>query len=199
MVPLPAPSVDTGAGLERLASILQGTDNNYDTDAFLPILDRIQELAGQTDDQRQEHLYRYRAIADHARACTFLIGDGVLPGNESRSYVLRMILRRAARFGKLIGFEEPFLADVADVVIDEMGDHYTDLRAKRDFILKHHHGRGGALPSHALHRPQPAGRHDRRSARARARRSSPARTPSSSGTPTVSPSTSPAMWLRRMV
>ncbi len=135
MVPLPAPSVDTGAGLERLASILQGTDNNYDTDAFLPILDRIQELAGQTDDQRQEHLYRYRAIADHARACTFLIGDGVLPGNESRSYVLRMILRRAARFGKLIGFEEPFLADVADVVIDEMGGHYTDLRAKRDFIL----------------------------------------------------------------
>ena len=135
MVPLPAPSVDTGAGLERLASILQSTDNNYDTDAFLPILDRIQELAGQTDDQRQEHLYRYRAIADHARACTFLIGDGVLPGNESRSYVLRMILRRAARFGKLIGFEEPFLADVADVVIEEMGGHYTDLRAKRDFIL----------------------------------------------------------------
>ena len=135
MVPLPAPSVDTGAGLERLACILQGTDNNYDTDAFLPILDRIQELAGQTDDQRREHLYRYRAIADHARACTFLIGDGVLPGNESRSYVLRMILRRAARFGKLIGFEEPFLADVADVVIEEMGGHYTDLRAKRDFIL----------------------------------------------------------------
>ena len=135
LVPLPAPSVDTGAGLERLATILQGTDNNYDTDAFLPIMDRIQELAGQTDAQRQEHLYRYRAIADHARACTFLIGDGVLPGNESRSYVLRMILRRAARFGKLIGFEEPFLADVADVVISEMGGHYTDLQAKRDFIL----------------------------------------------------------------
>jgi alanyl-tRNA synthetase len=133
--PLPAPSVDTGAGLERLASILQGTDNNYDTDAFLPIMARIQELSGQTDAQRQEHLYRYRAIADHARACTFLIGDGVLPGNESRSYVLRMILRRAARFGKLIGFEEPFLADLADVVVREMGGHYTDLVAKRDFIL----------------------------------------------------------------
>ncbi len=133
--PLPAPSVDTGMGIERLASILQGTDNNYDTDAFLPIMDRIQELAGHSDAQRQEHLYRYRAISDHARACTFLIGDGVLPGNESRSYVLRMILRRAARFGKLIGFEEPFLADVADVVISEMGGHYTDLQAKRDFIL----------------------------------------------------------------
>ena len=136
MVPLPAPSVDTGAGLERLASILQGTDNNYDTDAFLPIMARIQELAGHSDAQRQENLYRYRAIADHARACTFMIGDGILPGNEGRAYILRMILRRAARFGKLIGFEEPFLAGVADAVIDEMGGHYTDLVAKRDFILQ---------------------------------------------------------------
>jgi alanyl-tRNA synthetase len=136
MVSLPAPSVDTGMGLERLASILQGTDNNYDTDAFLPIMDRIQELAGQTDAERAENLYRYRAIADHARACTFLIGDGVLPGNESRSYILRMILRRAARFGKLIGFEGPFLAGVADKVIEEMGTHYADLIGKRDFILQ---------------------------------------------------------------
>jgi len=136
MIPLPAPSVDTGAGLERLASILQGTDNNYDTDAFLPIMDRIQELAEQTNEERREHLFRYRAIADHARACTFMIGDGVLPGNEGRSYILRMILRRAARFGKLIGIEEPFLAGVADKVIDEMGGHYTDLLAKRDFILE---------------------------------------------------------------
>ena len=136
MTNLPAPSVDTGAGLERLASILQGTDNNYDTDAFLPIMARIQELAGHSAAQRQENLVRYRAIADHARACTFLIGDGVLPGNESRSYILRMILRRAARFGKLIGFEQPFLAQVADTVIDGMAHHYVDLAAKRDFILQ---------------------------------------------------------------
>src|SRR5690606_25931226 len=119
----PAPSVDTGAGLERLASILQGKDNNYDTDAFVPIMNRIQQLAGQSDEQRQENLYRYRAIADHARSCTFMIGDGVLPGNEGRQYVLRMILRRAARFGKLLGFDRPFLALVADTVIDEMGRH----------------------------------------------------------------------------
>lgn len=136
LVPLPAPSVDTGAGLERLASILQGKDNNYDTDAFASIMDCIQELARQSDAERQEHLYRYRAIADHARACTFLIGDGVLPGNEGRQYVLRMILRRAARFGKVIGFDGPFLAQVADVVIQEMGGHYTDLPAKRDYILQ---------------------------------------------------------------
>ena len=136
LVPLPAPSVDTGGGLERFASILQGKDNNYDTDAFVPIMNRIQQLAGQSDAQRQENLYRYRAIADHARSCTFLIGDGVLPGNEGRQYVLRMILRRAARFGKLLGFDRPFLALVADTVIDEMGLHYTDLIAKRAYILQ---------------------------------------------------------------
>ena len=136
LTPLPAPSVDTGAGLERLASILQGKDNNYDTDAFTPIMNRIQQLTGHTDEQRREHLYRYRAIADHARACTFMIGDGVLPGNEGRQYVLRMILRRAARFGKIIGFDRPFLALVADAVIQEMGNHYTDLLPKRDYILQ---------------------------------------------------------------
>ncbi|OUC05751.1 alanyl-tRNA synthetase, partial [Litorilinea aerophila] len=87
LVPLPKPGVDTGAGLERLASILQRTDNNYDTDAFLPIMQRIQELAGHTDEERQAHLFRYRAIADHSRAITFLIGDGVLPGNEGRNYI----------------------------------------------------------------------------------------------------------------
>jgi alanyl-tRNA synthetase len=135
MTPLPAPGVDTGAGLERVASILQGTDNNYDTDAFLPIMHRLQALLRQSDAHRQQHLFRYRAIADHSRACTFLVSDGVLPGNEGRSYVLRMILRRAARFGKLIGFEQPFLARVAETIIDEMGGHYSELRQKRDFIL----------------------------------------------------------------
>jgi alanyl-tRNA synthetase len=135
LIPLPAPSVDTGAGLERVASILQGKDNNYDTDAFAPIMDRIQQLLEEDDEHRQANLARYRAIADHSRAVSFLIADGILPGNEGRSYVLRMILRRAARFGTLLGFSGPFLAQVADVVIDEMGGHYTDLPKKRDFIL----------------------------------------------------------------
>ncbi len=134
--PLPAPSVDTGLGLERLASILQGKDNNYDTDIFASLMARIQTLLGQTAEHRQHHLARYRAIADHSRAITFLINDGVLPGNEGRNYVLRMILRRAARFGKLIGFEEPFLTQLAEVVIEEMGVHYTDLRANQAFILQ---------------------------------------------------------------
>lgn len=136
LVPLAAPSVDTGMGLERLASILQGTDNNYDTDAFTAIMAHIQRLSGESDEQRAEHLYRYRAIADHVRAITFLIGDGVLPGNEGRSYVLRMVLRRAARFGKLLGLEEPFLAQVAETVIEQMGEQYKDLPGKRDFITQ---------------------------------------------------------------
>jgi alanyl-tRNA synthetase len=136
LAPLPAPSVDTGLGLERLASILQGKDNNYETDAFAPILERIQSLLGQTAEHRQQHLARYRAIADHSRAVTFLISDGVLPGNEGRSYVLRMILRRAARFGKLLGFDGPFLARIAEVVIEQMGGHYSELQDKRDFILQ---------------------------------------------------------------
>lgn len=136
LTPLPAPGVDTGAGLERIASILQGKDNNYDTDAFAPIMDRIQLLLEENDAHRQANLARYRAIADHSRAITFLIADGVLPGNEGRSYVLRMILRRAARFGKLLGFDAPFLARVADEVIEQMGGHYTDLPRKQDFILQ---------------------------------------------------------------
>ena len=136
LIPLPKPSVDTGAGLERLASILQGKDNNYDTDAFTPIMDRIQELLGHSDDQRQEHLVGYRVIADHGRSITFLISDGVMPGNEGRDYVVRMILRRAARFGKLIGFEEPFLAEICRVVIAEFGEHYSVLQANEDFIVQ---------------------------------------------------------------
>ena len=136
LLPLPAPSVDTGAGLERVASILQGKDNNYDTDAFTPIMGRIQQLLEESDEHRLANLARYRAIADHSRSVSFLIADGILPGNEGRSYVLRMILRRAARFGTLLGFPGPFLAQVADVVIGEMGEHYTDLPKKRNFILE---------------------------------------------------------------
>ncbi|MCY4093001.1 MAG: alanine--tRNA ligase [Caldilineaceae bacterium] len=136
LIPLPRPSVDTGMGLERIASILQGKDNNYDTDAFTPILDRIQSLLDHSDAQRQEHLTGYRVIADHGRAITFLISDGVMPGNEGRDYVVRMILRRAARFGKLIGFVEPFLAEICRIVIAEYGGHYSVLRANEDFILQ---------------------------------------------------------------
>ncbi|MBC7251563.1 MAG: alanine--tRNA ligase [Anaerolineae bacterium] len=134
--PLPAKHIDTGAGFERLVAILQGVDSNYATDLFTPIMDRIQELAGHSDAEREENIVAYRVIADHGRAITFLIGDGVLPGNEGRNYVLRMILRRAARFGRKIGFQKPFLAEIAKVVIEVMGPHFTELNARREFILE---------------------------------------------------------------
>ena len=136
MVPLPRPSIDTGLGLDRLTAILQGQDSNYRTDLFMPIIRKTQQLLGHKDEQRDQNIISYRVIADHSRAITFLVGDGVLPGNEGRSYVLRLILRRAARYGRLLGFEQPFLTEVVRVVIDEMGDHYTELRSRQDFILR---------------------------------------------------------------
>lgn len=134
--PLPSPSIDTGMGLERISRVIQEVDSNYETDLFTPIFDRVQELLGHSAGERDEHEIAYRVLADHIRAATFLIADGVLPGNEGRNYVLRLILRRAMRFGKQIGFEGPFVAKVAETVIDEYGHHYTELDERRDFILR---------------------------------------------------------------
>lgn len=133
--PLPRPSVDTGMGFERLVRVIQNGDSNYDTDLFLPAMDRIQALLGDSAAQRAEKYVGYRVIADHGRAATFLIADGVRPGNTGAGYVLRMIIRRAARFGRKLGFHEPFLGEVAQVYIDQMGDSYPELRLRRDLIL----------------------------------------------------------------
>jgi alanyl-tRNA synthetase len=133
--PLPARHVDTGAGFERLLTILQDVDSNYETDLFTPIIQRVQEMAGHTDAEVKDNIVAYRVIADHGRAITFLIGDGVIPGNEGRNYVLRMILRRAARFGRKLGFTQPFLAEVAKAVIEIMGLHFPELTNRRQFIL----------------------------------------------------------------
>jgi alanyl-tRNA synthetase len=125
--PLPRPSVDTGAGLERVASVLQGVDSNYETDLFQPILEAAAALAGTSygaDAQRDVDL---RVIADHLRAVTFLLADGVIPSNEGRGYVLRRILRRAVRHGMRLGFEEPFLHRLVPVVREGMGQQYPDL------------------------------------------------------------------------
>ncbi|MBE2221701.1 MAG: alanine--tRNA ligase [Anaerolineae bacterium] len=134
--PLPKPGVDTGMGLERLTSVIQGTQANYDNDLFLAAMDKVQALLGDSDAERHEKYVGYRVIADHGRAATFLIADGVRPGAAAASYVLRMIIRRAARFGRQIGFTEPFLAEVAQVFIDQMGDHYPELRQNRDHIKR---------------------------------------------------------------
>ena len=133
--PLPAKHVDTGMGFERLVALLQDVNSNYKTDLFAPIFRRVQEMVDHTDAQVEENIVAYRVIADHGRAITFLVGDGVIPGNEGRNYVLRMILRRAARFGRKLGLTQPFLAEVAKVVIETMGHHYPELTSRSQFIL----------------------------------------------------------------
>ncbi len=134
LTPLPKPSVDTGAGLERVTQVLSGFRSNYETDLFTPILARAQELSGVTLGRGAESDVSLRVVADHARAVTFLLGDGVLPANEGRGYVLRRILRRASRHGVLLGLDRPFLHTVADVVIDEMSRAFPELAERRAFI-----------------------------------------------------------------
>jgi alanyl-tRNA synthetase len=134
-VPLPFTSVDTGMGLERLASVLQQVPTNYDTDLFLPIHERMRQLVGHDPDAFEAERFSYQVIADHSRAATFLIADGVLPSNEGRGYVLRKIVRRAVRHGRLLGRREPFLAETAKVVVDVMRDAYPHLDERRDEVL----------------------------------------------------------------
>ncbi|MEJ2211294.1 MAG: alanine--tRNA ligase, partial [Anaerolineae bacterium] len=135
LVELPAKHIDTGLGLDRVTTISQGVVANYETDLFRPIFDRVQEMLGHSDEEVRQNKVPYRVIADHGRAITFLVGDGVIPGNEGRNYVLRMILRRAARFGRKLGFSGPFLGQVAETVIDMFGGHYDELVRRREFIL----------------------------------------------------------------
>jgi alanyl-tRNA synthetase len=134
--PLPAPSVDTGAGLERVTAVLQGKPSTYETDLFMPIISRTGELLGHDAATMQKQTTHYRVIADHVRAIAFLTADGVLPSNEGRGYVLRLILRRAARHGQMLGFEGPFLTQILPTVIEMMGEDYPELYRQREAILK---------------------------------------------------------------
>jgi len=128
LVPLPKPSVDTGAGLERIAAVMQGEDDNFHTDLFQPLLDRVTELVGRPYPQTLEgEGASFRVLADHARAVAFLLADGVYPGNEGRGYVLSRILRRAVRHAWLLGRREPTLAPLTEVVVAEMGEVYPEL------------------------------------------------------------------------
>jgi len=136
--PLPAPSIDTGMGLERMTAVIQGKLANYDTDLFTPILAAIGERAGRSYGATLQGPadVSMRVIADHLRAMTFLIADGVVPSNEWRGYVLRKIMRRAMRHGKKLGFAEPALHTFVDVLVQEMGDAYPELRLGRDAIAR---------------------------------------------------------------
>lgn len=149
MVPLPKPSVDTGAGLERIAAVMQGVTNNFHTDLFRPLITKVEEIVGIGypyrpgvglgtafgKDGREIDPGSFRVIADHARATAFLLADGVFPSNEGRGYVLRRILRRAVRHAWLLGRREPTLVHVVDVVIETMRDLYPELHVRRKHIL----------------------------------------------------------------
>ncbi len=135
MTPLPRPSIDTGMGLERITSVMQNVNSNYDTDLIYPLIEKVEEISGKQYDKGADG-FPFRVIADHARSCTFLICDGVLPSNEGRGYVLRRILRRAVRLGKSLGIEGPFLYQFSAKVADMMGEDYPELLDKLSFIEK---------------------------------------------------------------
>ena len=134
--PLPRPSIDTGAGLERIAAVMQGVDSNFHTDLFLPIIERAEDLVGRPYKADDPTGVSVRVLADHARAVAFLIADGVFPTNEGRGYVLRRILRRAGRHAWLLGQREPTLYELCDEVVSLMGDVYPELEARRDHIMR---------------------------------------------------------------
>jgi alanyl-tRNA synthetase len=127
MAPLPKPSIDTGMGLERVAAVMQGVQSDYDTDLFRPIITRVERLSSKRYGADAEHDVSMQVIADHARAATFLMTDGVVPSNEWRGYVLRRIMRRAMRHGRMLGLERPFLWEVTPAVVDILGEAYPEI------------------------------------------------------------------------
>jgi alanyl-tRNA synthetase len=133
LTPLPRPSIDTGMGLERIAAVMQGVLSNYDTDLLRPLIASVEALSGKRYGAQPASDVSMRAVADHARATSFLLSDGVMPANDGRGYVLRRIIRRAARHGKLLGFTESFFHQVLGTVVDEMGGVYPELTASRSF------------------------------------------------------------------
>ncbi|MBQ7274855.1 MAG: alanine--tRNA ligase [Clostridiales bacterium] len=151
-LPLKQKNIDTGAGLERVACVMQGVDNLFEVDTVRKILDTVCNIAGKTYHANHDDDVAIRVITDHMRSSTMMISDGVLPSNEGRGYVLRRLMRRAARFGRLLGIERLFLTEVAEVVIDQNKDAYPDLAVRHDYIMKII-----ALEEEAFHRTVAAG------------------------------------------
>ena len=133
--PLPSTGIDTGLGLERLTAVLQGAKDSYDTDLFRPLIQTVEAISRREYGADSETGYAMRVVAEHARSATFLIADGVVPGNEGRGYVLRRIVRRAIRHGRRLGLQEAFLGELAPVVAQQMGGAYPELRAHQEFVL----------------------------------------------------------------
>lgn len=134
--PLPSPSIDTGMGLERVATVLQGKTNNYENDLFLPLIEAVCDLSGREYPSGDEGDIAARVVADHVRAVSFLIGDGIMPSNDGRGYVLRRLIRRAYRHGNSIGLDEPFLYKLVGGVADIMKDAYPELLSSMEYVSK---------------------------------------------------------------
>ncbi|REB09945.1 alanine--tRNA ligase [Sporosarcina sp. BI001-red] len=134
--PLPKKNIDTGMGLERMASVIQEVPTNFDTDLFLPIIRAVENFSGDTYGKDEVKDTAFKVIADHIRTVAFAIGDGALPSNEGRGYVLRRLLRRAVRFAKQLGIDRPFMYDLVPVVADKMEDFYPQVKEKQEFIMK---------------------------------------------------------------
>ncbi|MBK6548409.1 MAG: alanine--tRNA ligase [Arcobacter sp.] len=132
LIPLPKPSIDTGMGLERVIAIKEGVLNNFDSSSFKPIIETLEKIANKK--ATKENIGSYRVIADHLRATSFMLSQGILFGNEGRPYVLRRILRRAIRHGYLIGLRKPFMAQLVDTLVDIMGGHYVELKDNTNYI-----------------------------------------------------------------
>lgn len=137
LTPLPKQNIDTGMGLERIASVMQGVESNFDTDLFRPIIDKVAEIAGVRYKDNPKTDLALKVVSDHARAVSFMLADGIRPNNEGRGYVLRRILRRAIRYARLLGIEKPFLESVFLVIQRDYAHHYPELKENENFILNH--------------------------------------------------------------
>ncbi|MBI2543763.1 MAG: hypothetical protein HYW16_00805, partial [Candidatus Rokubacteria bacterium] len=198
MTPLPKPSIDTGMGLERVAAIMQGKSSNFETDLLWPILEAAAKLARKTYRTSEADDISLRVIADHARAATFLIADGVYPSNEWRGYVLRRIMRRAMRHGRLLGLHEPFLWQAAEWVVDVMAPAYPEPRLIPSSETRRRASTNSSGPRRSAS-PRlwtPGWRKSRNTWRRTGGRRRGWRTASSSS-PSTTPTASPSTWLRR--
>ncbi|WML97841.1 alanine--tRNA ligase, partial [Staphylococcus simulans] len=134
--PLPNKNIDTGMGLERMASIAQNVRTNYETDLFIPIIEEVEQISGKKYQQDATQDVAFKVIADHIRTIAFAIGDGALPANEGRGYVLRRLLRRAVRFSQSLDINKPFMYELVDTVADIMEPYYPEVKQKADFIKR---------------------------------------------------------------
>ncbi len=137
LTPLPKQNIDTGMGLERIASVMQGAASNFDTDLFLPIIIKVSELSGIPYHDNPKNDVAIKVVADHTRAVSFMLSDGIRPGSEGRGYVLRRILRRAIRYARLLGIDKPFLEQIFLIIQRDYSHHYPELKENENFILNH--------------------------------------------------------------